>query len=218
MEPTKREVTKHGNQRWEVDFGIQPGGWRKRPIFNTEKEADDAIAEFKRIQKRHGELWLRLTPSERTSLMGVYDEVTQAGLTIRAVWDTYRADHGEKPVEESVPFKDAIEELRTRKLESGKDERYVDELCSLHLRFGEGRLEKHIDQISVKELQEWIRAQEWGLSAKKRNYGRFSSLWSMAVDLGWAPFNIVDCLSRRRIVKSQINVHWNRMEGAENES
>ena len=69
---------------------------------------------------------------------------------------------------------------------------------------GEGQLERHIDQFSVKELQDWIRAQDWGLSAKKSNYGRFSSLWSMSEDLGWVSVNIVNRLEP--IGKIPINV------------
>jgi hypothetical protein len=40
MEPRKRKILKHGNERWEVDFGIDSTGLKKRKVVATEAEAD----------------------------------------------------------------------------------------------------------------------------------------------------------------------------------
>lgn len=191
--PRIRHFKHYGNDRWEVNWGTQ-NGVRRRELFESEKDAADAISKRERTLKKYGELWARMDDEERIAIVSVVTEVKQANLTLRQVWDEYKKDHGEKPVSKSVPYKDAVAELKRRKLAAGKDERYVEELAALLLRFGKGQEQRHIDQITVLELQTWINAQKWGLSAKRSNYGRFSSLWKMAVDLGWAPFNIVDRL------------------------
>jgi hypothetical protein len=153
MATTKRKVSKHGNDRWEVDFGVIQGtGKRLRPVFLTEKAADDAIENHEKTLKKYGDVWLKMSQDERSSVMSVYSEIRAAGLSLRNVWDSYKKDHGEQPVSKSVPYQEAVKELKRRKLGAGKDERYVEELGGLLLRFGEGQLERHIDKISVKEL------------------------------------------------------------------
>ena len=40
MEPRKRKILKHNNERWEVDFGLDSTGLKKRKVVATEAEAD----------------------------------------------------------------------------------------------------------------------------------------------------------------------------------
>ena len=73
MEPKKRPISKHGKQKWEVDFGYDEYGNRPRPVFKTEQEADDAIDAYHKDVKKAGDFWTRLTPSERKETAGVLE-------------------------------------------------------------------------------------------------------------------------------------------------
>jgi hypothetical protein len=48
MEPKKRLFLKRGKEKWEVDFGLDDAGVRRRPFFNSETEADAAIKLFEK--------------------------------------------------------------------------------------------------------------------------------------------------------------------------
>ena len=196
-------VTVRGKEKCRLDLG-KVDGKRVRAFHDTETDAVAALSAHERELKRSGDVLARMLAQDRRAMISVYEEVKAAGKTLREVWEAYKRDHGQKPVVTSVPYREAVEELSRRKLKSGKDERYVNEMCSLLLRFGEGQLDRRLDQIPAKELQDWVDSQAWGLSAKKSNYGRFSSLWSMAIDLGWASVNIVDRLEP--IGKLQVKV------------
>jgi hypothetical protein len=62
MEATKRKIIKDGNERWEVDFGPDASGVRRRPVFTTEQEADDAITTYQAEVAKFGTWWAGLSP------------------------------------------------------------------------------------------------------------------------------------------------------------
>ncbi len=189
MTPTKRQITLHGHRRWQVEFG-RVGGRRLRPVFDTEAEADQAIEDRAREQRRFGELWLQLPENDRYELMTVYSEVRRAGLRLREVWDGYR-QRSNGVVSDSVAYEEAVKEWKRRKLKAGRDSRYVDEAAQLLLRFAAGQHRRAIGEFLPEELEAWMDAQKWDLATRKSNMGRFSSLWKVAVDRRWAVENIV---------------------------
>ena len=40
MEITKRKISKHGNERWEIDLGPDELGVRRRPLFVTDPDGE----------------------------------------------------------------------------------------------------------------------------------------------------------------------------------
>jgi hypothetical protein len=44
MIPTKRHIIKRGQERWELDFGLDAAGKKRRETFRTEDEAEEGIA------------------------------------------------------------------------------------------------------------------------------------------------------------------------------
>ena len=62
MEPTEREIQKSGKKKWEVDFGIDENGVRRRPYFATEADAEAAIDNYEKDLKKGGEFWAECLP------------------------------------------------------------------------------------------------------------------------------------------------------------
>jgi len=196
MKIKKRQITVHGRLKWQIDFGVVDGK-RPRKVFDTEKEADNEIAEFEKKQKKIGDAWLRVPRKELDELIVFWEILRKEGVTPQQVWDGFREWQKlqeAKPVNKSVSYREAVDTWREEKLGSGKDERYVEDSVALLQRFGEGREEQPIEQFPAGELREWIAAQKWGLSTKKSNMGRFASLWTVAVRHGWVSENIVERL------------------------
>ena len=92
MEPRKRKILKHNNERWEVDFGIDSTGLKKRKVFATETDADKEIDAYNKAVKTRGDWWARLTELERESVQTVCKQVQAAGFTLSRVWEDRHPD------------------------------------------------------------------------------------------------------------------------------
>jgi hypothetical protein len=202
MEPKKRVITKHGNKRWEVDFGLDDNGHRRRPVFQTEADADAAIDSYEKDSKKGGEFWAKLTKLDRNEIIAILQQIKAAGRTLGGVWEDWKRwqKDNQQTTTTPMPYEDVVAEFRKRKLAVGKTAHYVNEVADLFMKFGAGREKQPIHEILPSDLETWIKAQEtkahkpWGLSSKRTNQGRFSSLWSVAKAKGWCSLNIVERL------------------------
>ena len=182
---------KSGNNegKWEVDFGIDETGTRRRPTFHNEDAASAAVDTWKRELKAYGEFWALLPALERKTVAVIYQAIKARGLTITKVWEDYQRlskDDKQMPIT-NMHYEGAVAEWKRRKLAAGKSERYVEEAAALLLKFGEGRARQNIHEFQPSELDAWIDGHKaWGLSSKKTNMSLFSSLWEVAKAKGWA--------------------------------
>ena len=222
MEPRKRKILKHGNERWEVDFGIDSTGLKKRKVLTTEVDADREIDIYNKSVKSRGEWWARLTELDRESVQTVCKHIQAAGFTLSRVWEDHQRWRKEsaQTTFDAKRYQKAVDAWKDRKLAAGKSQDYVDEAAALLMRFGEGREQQNIHEITAAELQTWLNAHmkpahggpptgAWGLSSKKTNTSLFSSLWQVAVDMGWASINIVDRLEPIQRPAAAVRIHSN---------
>jgi hypothetical protein len=198
MEPKVRQVKSGNNEgKWEVDFGIDETGTRRRPTFHNEDAASAAVHTWKQELKAYGEFWALLPALERKTVAVIYQAIKARGLTITKVWEDYQRlskDDKQMPIT-NMHYEGAVAEWKRRKLAAGKSERYVEEAAAMLLKFGEGRARQNIHEFQPSELDAWIDGHKaWGLSSKKTNMSLFSSLWEVAKAKGWASYNIVDRL------------------------
>lgn len=222
MEPRKRKILKHGKERWEVDFGIDSTGLKKRKVVETEADADKEIDAYRKALKTRGEWWARLTELERESVQTVCKQVQIAGFTLSRIWEDHqrwRKENAQTAID-TMRYEKAVDAWKERKLAAGKSKDYVEEAAALLMRFGKGREEQNIHEITAAELQAWLNAQmkpahggpptgTWGLSSKKTNTSLFSSLWEVAVAMGWASINIVDRLEPIQRPAAIVKIHSN---------
>ena len=209
---TKREITKHGNSRWEVDYGLDTAGKKVRRLFKSEADADDAIELHQKELKKAGSWWVLLNPAQRQEIQFVVTEIKKAGFSLNQVWtdhQRWRKENGQTAIE-SWPFDEAVEEWSRRKLASGKSQRYVAEVSGVFMKFGKGREKQPIHEIKPAELEDWFKQQTtWRLSSKQTQQSRFSSLWSVAVAKGWCSYNIVDRLEPIKRATPEVKIYEN---------
>lgn len=196
MTPKKRPIKKHGQDRWEVDFGLNELGKKKRVIVHTEGEADELIASYEKGVRKQGEWWVRLKPLDRSAIQQAVTEMGQQHLTISQVWMKYQEWSNANEAELNVvpmEYGKAVDEFSRLKKATGKSDRYVDEVTGVLRKFGVGQEQRHIHLIKPEELENWIHEKKtWGQKSKATNLVRFSSLWTVALNKGWVTYNIVD--------------------------
>ena len=196
MEPIKRQVNRGKVIKWEVDFGTVHGH-RKRPLVDSEAEADAILGKYQKEVKQAGEFWARLPDSERLATTATLIQIRDAGHTATSVWEDWKRwkKDNQQTVTTPMPYEDVVAEWKRRKLAAGKTDRYVDEAAATLMKFGAGRQRQNIHEIAAPDLEAWIDSQkDWGLSSKRTNQSLFSSLWEVAIAKGWASRNIVDRL------------------------
>jgi hypothetical protein len=128
MEPRKRKILKHGNERWEVDFGIDSTGLKKRKVLATEAAADKEIDAYHKSVRNRGEWWARLTELERESVQTVCKQIQLAGFTLSRVWEDHqrwRKENSQTAIDRKS-YSKAVDSWKERKLAAGKSEDYVD--------------------------------------------------------------------------------------------
>jgi hypothetical protein len=194
MTPAKRPIVKHGNDRWEVDFGVDATGKKKRLTVETEAEADAVIDKYHKDLKQRGEYWARLSPTERDTTVAVLQEIKMKGRTLASVWadwQRWQMENNNTAIE-PMAYEKAVDEWGRRKRAAGKTERYVYHAEEDLMKFGKGREKQPIHEIRAAELEAYIDSQKtWGLSSKRTNMSLFSSLWNVAIAKGWCSQNIV---------------------------
>lgn len=197
MEPTKHKILKNGREKWELYYGRDELGHRKRTTHDTEAEADAIIDKYRKTVSKSGEWWARLPEKERLQIQATCVDIKSAALTLPQVWEDHkrwRTENAQTCIT-SMPYEDAVMKWGERKLEAGKSEEYIREAKKLLMRFGQGRERIPIHTVTVHDLGTWRTSQKtWGLSSKKTNTSLFSSLWETAVAMGWCSINIVDRL------------------------
>jgi len=141
------------------------------------------------------------------------------GVSIGRVWEDWQkwsveADKQAKDVS-AKPYADAVEEWKQRKLKTRKTRRYVESSADVLMKFGKGRERQPIHEILHSELESWLDAQadehDWSSSTKRTYTLHFSSLWEVAVDKGWATFNITDRLEPITVNGPAVRIYPNKV-------
>jgi hypothetical protein len=205
--PKKRHVLVRGSPRWEVDFGVDALGKKRRRFFRTEGEADDAIDAHEKGVKRGEQYLAMMAKVDRQATIAVLQQMKAKGVTLGRVWEDWQRwqKESQQATTEPMAYEDVVTEWKRRKLAVGKTERYVYHAAADLMKFGNGRERRPIHEIRPDELERYIDGQtiqkrgprfgqKWGLSTRRTNMSLFSSLWEVAIAKGWATLNIVDRL------------------------
>jgi len=157
MEPIKRQVNRGKVIKWEVDFGTVHGH-RKRPLVDSEAEADAILGKYQKEVKQAGEFWARLPDSERLATTATLIQIRDAGHTATSVWEDWKRwkKDNQQTVTTPMPYEDVVAEWKRRKLAAGKTDRYVDEAAATLMKFGTGRQRQNVHEIAAPDLEAWI--------------------------------------------------------------
>jgi hypothetical protein len=214
MEITKRPVP--NSTSWEVDFGKDATGTRRRPRFKSEELADEAITEFKAKAKKLDDYLARMPQIRRNAIVQTLQEMDVAQVELSTVWTEWKNRKKEvssQATTSPMAYADVVTEFNRRKLASGKTTRYTDNTTKFFARFGAGRERQNIHEITTEDLEKWLDAQvielKWSMSTKRTYVLLFSSLWEVAIDKGWALTNITERLEQIVVPKPTLELYEN---------
>jgi hypothetical protein len=120
MTPIKRKVDRNGAEKWEVDFGTV-NGHRKRPLVNTEAEADVLLENYRKEVKAAGEFWARLSESDRMAATATLMQIKEEGMTVTSVWEDWKRWKKDNQQTTTTPmaYEEVVAEWERRKLAGG---------------------------------------------------------------------------------------------------
>ena len=187
----------NGDPGYCVDFGLV-NGKRVRRYTKSRREAGNILREFTDERLQIGVQWTGLEPRTKWETLEVLNQIKKCGLTIREVWDTYRANYLGKS---SILLPDAIEEFLAKKSKTGLRPKYEAEIKRTFRRFVDATGKKPIANVSHIELQKWLDKFE-SLSTKKTMQGRVSVLFSWAKRQGYINQNPFERIETVRITQA----------------
>ena len=217
MTPNKSAVVKNGKACWQLDFGVDPITQKRvRRFFKTEAEADEEIKSCAKKEKSYGEFWLRMTAAERAAAVITLQEIKTNGMNVTEVWSQFQAQKKEISAQSATspkPYFEVVEEFRRLKTEAGDSTRYVKNTCAFLHKFGVGREKQNIHEITPADLAKWMsmmaKERGWSLRTKDTYQILFGSLWSLAINNGWAALNIVDRLQPINLPGKEVKIYTN---------
>ena len=184
MKVTVAKRIVNGAKRWVVDWH-PPGPRRKRTVFDSETAANTCAKKLRSDAHQNGKTWGGMSDSERIELLSVWLEAQAAGVSLREVWDRYRA----KPttVSSGLTLSKAIEELVTAKTAANRSADYVSNLELVLGQFAAGREQSAIDSVSLADIEGFLTSKS--LASRPTLRARLSTLFKFAVRRGWCQGN-----------------------------
>jgi integrase/recombinase XerD len=211
MTPTITKIQVHGNDRWQVYYGIDPvTGKRLRPIFESEEEAKADIDKTAKAEVKQGSWWVRLSDVKRKMITAVCAEVEAAGQTLSSVWEDWKKwrKDNQQIVVEPMPYDKAVDEWHRRKEVAGKSARYLRDASSMMMKLAKGKEKQMIHEFTSKDVEEFLDAHpEWSKSSRRTNMSIFSGLWDTAVKKGWCSINVVDSLDPVGKIGREVSIY-----------
>lgn len=172
-----------GGSRWRVDW--REAGRRRRRFFPSQRQAQDWARRVRNESAKLGRDWLSLRPRDRAEVLSVWGEVRDAGLSLRAVWESWRT---RAPVAE-VALLDAIEAVLAAKASANRRPRYLVELEGYLRLFARGRERMAISAISPGDIEAWFAGRRESPVTRAGNLGKLGALFSYAFRRGWIQVN-----------------------------
>ena len=137
-EPKIRPIKQNGEiVKWEVDYGEDEYGVRRRPTFPDEAAAEASLEAYNKLVKTGGKFWAELKPADRNMVVAVLQEIAEVAKTkpkdpndrkpfnLRHVWEDWKTWNQERvntAIEPTI-YRDAVKSWRDRKLNAGKSDR-----------------------------------------------------------------------------------------------
>ena len=185
MKATVRRIKRRGRVQWMAD--IRMNGTRKRTFHAARVDAEAAVADIREQWSACGDSWAGKSARTRAELVMLADEITQAGRSLREVWDFFRAAH---PVTmKTVPLGDAITQCVAAKVTANRRPRYAEKLEETLRRFARGREMLPIAAVNRGMIEEYLDARNESPSTRKTNIARLSVLLEYARRSGMTVHN-----------------------------
>lgn len=189
-----RRVTVHGRRRWMIDGRV--AGRRVREVFASEDSARARMREIAADSRALGEWWIALPAHARAELAGIAQEAAAAGVSLRAVWDAYRAGRAPETARPRVLLRAAVSECVRAKSEAGRSKAYVAALAGELARFARGSEALPLSEITPDFCAEHAAAAGPAAHTRSTALSRLSTFCAYCVRKGWMAENPVERLER----------------------
>jgi len=187
MRISVREKVVSGRKYWEVQY--RSGAVRRRRFLVTKKEADRVAAEFRDEVAESGRVWMNMTGAERAEMAVVWEEMKQAGVGVRKVWDEWKAGVSASKVTGKKTIGALVAEVLESKRAASRRTRYVEELSFSLRRFSRGRETMDCAAVTPRMIEDWVNKLGVSAYSRKTQYGRLSTMFSFAKRRGYRPDN-----------------------------
>lgn len=177
-----------GELYYVADFGTKDGR-RHREYKRTEKEANNAISEAKKATALAGRWWGTLPSDSKLECITVFKQMHDSGVRPAEVWKAYEDGKLNGAVREHRTLSEAITETIQVKREAKRKERYLDELEKYLNKFARDREDMPVDQITVKDIEDWFAERSEGAETRSSNLGRLSSMFGVCLRRGYIAAN-----------------------------
>lgn len=185
------QATNHGRKRWRLSYELS--GRQVRRFFATKAEAEAEIETLTQQKDAAGEVWMSLSAIQRNELLAVNREVDAAGLTLRQVWEAFKANGGASLTPKTLGV--AITELVAAKESSGRRRAYIKTLRHMLESFARGREASPLAAVKPEAIEIWLGTKA-NLSSRATYQNRLNTLFSFCVRRGYLLANPCDRLER----------------------
>jgi integrase len=171
-------------------------GKRVREVFASEDSARARMREIAADSRALGEWWISLPAHSRAELAGIAQEAAAAGVSLRAVWDAYRAGRAPETARPRVLLGAAVSECIRAKKEAGRSSSYVAALSGELARFARGAESLPLSDVTPDFCAEHAAAAGAAAHTRATALSRVSTFCAYCVRRGWMEENPVERLER----------------------
>lgn len=189
---TVRPCLVRGVKQWKVRRW--ENGKPKRTFFASKKEADAEAVTLRTQLDRAGEVWLSLSAREREDLIAAFHEAQKKGIDLRMAISQASGQAVQSPSARSV-----IDELKSSKLRSGRDPKYVTNLGIVLDQFVKGRESLLINKFTLADVETFLDSKSLNYRSTVR--GKLSTLFNFAVRRGYRLDNPCNRLEQIKVTR-----------------
>src|SRR5260221_7288009 len=179
------EVTKKGRPYWRLRVPDPSGTGFSERQFSSEPEAHTAFEVAYTQHRNHGYSAGSLGAKERGDAMNALDILRSTGVSLSEAARYYTSRH----VHQSKLVKDAVSELLQAKQQDGLSRCYQEDLRYRLGRFVQSFWTRPMAEISVGEIDAWLRDLSLGPLSRNTFWLRLSLLFSFALRRHWCAEN-----------------------------
>lgn len=183
------EVTKNGRSYWRLRTPDPSGTGFSERQFSSEPEARTAFEVAYVAHHNHGYSAGSLGVKARGDALAALDILRPFGVSLVQAAKYYAARH--QNIHESKLVKDTVAELLRAKKQDGLSPRYHKDLRNRLGRFVESFGERKIAELSVEEIDSWLRELSVGPLTRNTFWLRLSVLFSFARKRRWCAENVL---------------------------
>jgi hypothetical protein len=180
-----------GQTRYVLDSTAN--GKRQRRFFRTASEGAKALKEAKQDRADLGRAWGSLSARQKADVMSILEEVQEAGMSLRDVWNTVKSLPNSP--QGSTTLGEAVKEVLAEKKTANCRPRHIGNLKWYLGLFIRGRESLPVSSIGSREIETWFAVRQESPRAKKGHVSLLSCLFAYCWRRRYIPENPVTRLA-----------------------